>query len=83
MYFEQYKYSIAAHFLPALINGDYSGLSDCEQQALEEFEAGVCWEVATGCWTVDTACSSYFTRDAVSKHQASCYTCIYNVPVID
>lgn len=33
-------YTIPAWALPALINGDYSGLSDSEEQAVQEFESG-------------------------------------------
>ena len=32
-------YTVPAWALPALINGDYSGLSDSEEQAVQEFES--------------------------------------------
>lgn len=37
MKFDHYEYTIGAHFLPALINDDYSGLYDDEQPILDEW----------------------------------------------
>jgi len=35
---EMYEYTIGKHFLPCLINGDYSGLNDEEVEIIDNFE---------------------------------------------
>jgi len=42
------EYHISAHYLSALINGDYSGLTDKEEFQLEEFEYQVQCDAPTG-----------------------------------
>jgi hypothetical protein len=37
MNFDYYTFNIGSHFLSAIINGDYSGLSDQEETALNRF----------------------------------------------
>ena len=37
-HWDMYSYHVADHFLPALINGDLSGLSDDDEKELREFE---------------------------------------------
>ena len=37
MKFDQYDYRIAAHYLPALINGDYTGMTDAEKQEFTDW----------------------------------------------
>ena len=39
MKFEAYDYYIGAHFVPYLINGDASNLSDSEHELIEKYEA--------------------------------------------
>ena len=34
---DYYDFAIAGHFLPALINGDYTGLDDTEAKQLDQF----------------------------------------------
>jgi hypothetical protein len=34
---DYYEFAIAGHFLPALINGDYTGLDDNEAKQLDRF----------------------------------------------
>lgn len=34
---DYFDYNISEHFLPAIINGDYSGLSDDEENQLNRF----------------------------------------------
>ena len=35
MKFDYYAYHLASHYLPALINGDYTGLTDWEEAELK------------------------------------------------
>jgi hypothetical protein len=37
MKFDYYTFNMGSHFLSAIINGDYSGLSDQEETALNRF----------------------------------------------
>lgn len=50
MQFEINKHVIADHFLPALINGDYSGLNDGEEALLTSWTDWACddWEDSDG-----------------------------------
>ena len=41
MKFEAYNYYIGAQFVPYLINGDASGLSDREHELIEQYEAAL------------------------------------------
>jgi hypothetical protein len=36
-YWDRYEYTIAQHFLPGLINGDYSGFEGLEEVSLKNF----------------------------------------------
>lgn len=61
-------YQIPLFFLPALINGDYSGLTDNEVTNLEAFEADCLKDVFTNYpdtisyhWSVDPDEESFFT----------------------
>jgi len=37
MIFDYYTYHLAGHYLPALINGDYSGMDDQESEQLDRW----------------------------------------------
>ena len=39
MKFDYYEYKLSEHWLPALINGDYSGLDDSEENTLDAWLA--------------------------------------------
>ena len=39
--FEAYSYYIGAHFMPYLINGDATGLTDREHEQIEQYEAAL------------------------------------------
>jgi len=61
-----YSYTIATHFLPALINGDTSGLTDDEVKDLLDFEAAARERVRADGFTVghwaDAEDSTNFTQ---------------------
>lgn len=69
MQFDHYEHRIAAHYLPALINGDYTGMTDAEET---EFTA---WIESTdrriSHWDV-TDHGDNFARCEVSGLHADC-----------
>lgn len=69
---DYYEETIAEHFLPALINDDYTGLSDPEAAELDAFLMTFC---ALPDLTISTADDEpSFAVDAVTRLHASCYT---------
>ena len=69
---DYYEETIAAHFLPAIINADYTGLSDPEAAELDAFLMTFC---ALPDLTISTADDEpSFTVDAVTRLHADCYT---------
>jgi hypothetical protein len=46
---DYYEFSIGEHFVPAIINGDYTGLNDTEERQLDKFLA----EYKNGHWGYD------------------------------
>ena len=82
MYFEQYEYSICGAYLPAIINGDYSGLDDDEEKTLNSFLHYVFEAHGAGHWSVDSEESS-FQECEVSDLMADCYDCTYNASRLD
>ena len=59
--------SVAGHWLPALINGDLSGLDDTEAAALEA------WAAANPCDHYSTGATLGFCRDDISGRLADCF----------
>lgn len=78
MQFETYTYTIGAHFLPALINGDESGLSLEEQNLLAGFDANL---PGAGHWDYDE--SEHFARCDIGGLHASVVDCRYYVPMTE
>ena len=69
---DYYEETIAEHFLPALINDDYTGLSDPEAAELDAFLMTFC---ALPDLTISTADDEPgFAVDAVTRLHANCYT---------
>lgn len=69
---DYYEETIAEHFLPALINDDYTGLSDPEAAELDAFLMTFC---ALPDLTISTADDEpSFAVDAVTRLHANCYT---------
>lgn len=69
---DYYEETIAEYFLPAIINADYTGLSDPEAAELDAFLMTFC---ALPDLTISTADDEpSFTVDAVTRLHADCYT---------
>jgi hypothetical protein len=69
---DYYEETIAAHFLPAIINADYTGLSDPEAAELDAF---LMTFSALPDLTISTADDEpSFAVDAVTRLHADCYT---------
>jgi len=69
---DYYEETIAEHFLPALINADYTGLSDPEAA---ELDAYMLTFAALPDLTISTADDEpSFALDAVTRLHANCYT---------
>ena len=66
MRFDTVTVHLAEHWLPALINGDYSGLEDGEVAELEA------WAAANPCDHYSPGADLGFTRDDVSGLLADC-----------
>ena len=69
MTFDYYSYNIAGHFASALINGDYSGLTDAEEKELIDFLASAPAEIEH--WDIDGD-GDNFTRCEVCDLHAMC-----------
>jgi len=74
-----YSYTLADHWLSALINGDYSGLEDDEVLALDAFleylPKHYHYKTPThGVWDVISD-EGYFARDDISGLHANCFEC--------
>jgi hypothetical protein len=68
---DYYEETIAEHFLPAIINADYTGLSDPEAAELDAFLMTFC---ALPDLFITTDDEPSFAVDAVTKLHADCYT---------
>ncbi len=66
MKFETVTAHIAEHWLPALINGDFAGLSDEDIRGLNA------WEAANPCSHYSAGVDLGFCRDDVSGLLANC-----------
>ena len=82
MYFEKIEFSIFGAYLSAIINGDYSGLSDDDESDLNDFLDATFREYGSGHWSIDSEEPS-FQFDEVSHLMGDCYDCTYNVPKYD
>ena len=65
--------SIAGHYLSALINGDYSGLSESDENDLDNWFKEYKDSGATYIFDVDSE-DADFTTDCVTGLKADCYT---------
>ena len=78
MKFDYYKYSIAGHYLSALINGDESAMTPIDIDWLNAFYREL--PPVNGHWDViDNEAS--FMRDDISGLAADCYECRYYFPI--
>ena len=69
MKFDHYTYHLASHYLPALINGDYTGLTDWEEA---ELNAWVDSLPVSGNFDVISE-ESDFKKCDISELHADCY----------
>lgn len=70
---DYHELTLAAHYIPALVNADYSGLDDDEAADLDVFMRDY-WKLPDA--TLDiTDKETYFAVDEVSGLHADCYTC--------
>lgn len=60
--YETYEYVLPTYALPALVNGDTSGLEDCEIQAIEDFEQSVIKRHGVGHWSQKSNADHYFAH---------------------
>ena len=79
MQFETYTYTIGAHFLPAIINGDETGLEDGESRQLDAFLS--CLPEGPGHWNCDDSDSFDFARCDVTDMMSAVIVCQYLIPV--
>lgn len=69
MNFDHYEYNISGHWLSALINDDYTGLSDYEEKQLDQFLNNL---PVIGHWDIDDDNPAY-SIDEVSGLYADTY----------
>lgn len=79
MQFDTYTYTIAAHFLPALINGDETGLDDAESAQLAAFIDAL---PGHGHWSYDSDYSDNFARCDITGLHSTTVDCEYLVPIV-
>ena len=79
MKFDSYTYTISAHLLSAIINGDETGLDDDESDSLSDFLANL--PAPNGHWDCDDADYSDFGRCEVMGLMSDVVVCRYMVPI--
>ena len=71
---DYYEETIAEHFLPALINADYTGLSDPEAAELDAYMLTFAALPDLFITTAHDSEEASFAVDAVTRLHANCYT---------
>lgn len=79
MQFDSYTYTIGAHFLPALINGDETGLDDAESAQLAAFIDAL---PGHGYWSCDDADGFDFGPCDVAGRTSAVVVCQYLVAIV-
>ena len=74
-----YNFTLADHWISAIINGDYSGLEDNEVKTLDAFLADLPKHYhykapMHGIWDV-IGDEGHFARDEISHLHANCFDC--------
>lgn len=78
MNFDRIDTTVAAHFAPAIINGDTTGLDDAEDAQLDAYLDHI---TAAGAGHFDIVCTEpTFTTCAVTHKKAECVTVAYFYP---
>ncbi len=63
---DYYDFAIAGHFLPALINGDYTGLDDNEAKQIDQFVDQ--WQHLSGTFDVLPTGTNFATCDVCDMY---------------
>ena len=63
---DYYEFAIAGHFLPALINGDYTGLDETEAKQLDRFVDQ--WQHLSGTFDVLPTGTNFATCDVCDMY---------------
>ena len=74
MFNDYYDFNIAQQFLPAIINGDYSGLNDFEVNLLDDF-INKYSKLDNATWDIDPIenQSSHFINCDITELFSDCY----------
>ena len=76
MKFEEYDYRIGSHFLPAIFNGDTSGLNEEEIKWLNHFEKNYC--PGEGHWAGgDEEDHEEFARCEITGMMGDCHNVVW------
>lgn len=82
MNFDSVEFTIAGHWLSAMFNGDYTGLSDSEARQLDSFIASETRGLPAGHWAGGAEeDGAGFSTDEVSGMLADCYRVQYCYPI--
>ena len=77
---EQYEFSIGTFWLPAIFNGDLSGIDEIDARYLDDFLEWVMDDKGLGDWSMkDQGEFPEFAIDAVTDLGCKCVTLIYSV----
>lgn len=80
--FDSIDFTVAGHWLSAMFNGDYTGLSDSEARQLDSFIARETNGLPAGHWAGgDEDDGAGFAQDEVSGMLADCYRVRYCYPI--
>ena len=71
---DYYELTLAAHYLPALVNADYSGLDDDVADDLDAFMSDY-WKLPDATLDLPSDAEPHFDVDDVSGLHGDCYTC--------
>lgn len=75
---DTYSFAICSAYASAIVNGDYSGLTNKECKALNCFLEDVQMECGFGTWDIAHS-ETEFSRDEVSGLMADCVLFFYHV----
>lgn len=77
-----YKYVVPEYAVSAIVNGDYSGLTDEEETAVNNFIAGVVADNGVGCWGMDSDAEPYFIQyNDIDHYGSEVYDMTYTILV--
>lgn len=79
MNFDNHGYSLATYYIPAIIYGDHSGLTDTEERDLYAFLEHVTDTLGPGHWTLEPDSQAFMTDEATGI-DGDCCLFYYWVP---